>query len=45
MYHAGAAVVSNYLVAIIDLGVKIYEAVGIPKETALQALMPLIKEQ
>ena len=43
MYHAGAAVVSNYLVAIIDLGVKIYEAVGIPKETALQALMPLIK--
>jgi|SRR4030065_313264 len=43
MYHAGAVVVSNYLVAILDLGVKIYEAVGIPKETALQALMPLIK--
>ncbi|MEK6682847.1 MAG: DUF2520 domain-containing protein [Nitrospirota bacterium] len=43
MYHAGAVVVSNYLVAIIDLGLKIYEAVGIPKETALQALLPLIK--
>jgi len=43
LYHAGACVVSNYLVAIAHLGTRLLEAVGIPHDTALKALMPLIK--
>lgn len=42
LYHAGACVVSNYLVTIIDLGVKLLESTGIPKSMATRALMPLI---
>lgn len=43
LYHAGAAVVSNYLVSIIHFGLKLYEVIGIPREKALSALLPLIK--
>lgn len=42
LYHAGACVVSNYLVAVVDLGVKLLEATGISGEVAIKALMPLI---
>jgi predicted short-subunit dehydrogenase-like oxidoreductase (DUF2520 family) len=42
LYHAGACVVSNYLVTIIDFGVKLLESTGIPKSMATRALMPLI---
>lgn len=42
LYHAGACVVSNYLVTIIDFGVKLLESTGIPRQMALKALMPLI---
>lgn len=42
LYHAGACVVSNYLVTIIDFGVKLLEYTGIPKNMATRALMPLI---
>lgn len=42
LYHAGACVVSNYLVTIIDFGVKLLESTGIPRQLALKALMPLI---
>lgn len=42
LYHAGACVVSNYLVTIVDLGVKLLEASGIPGPAASKALMPLI---
>lgn len=42
LYHAGACVVSNYLVTIIDFGVKLLESTGIPKSMAIRALMPLI---
>ncbi|HPT68701.1 MAG TPA: DUF2520 domain-containing protein [Syntrophomonas sp.] len=42
LYHAGACVVSNYLVTIIDFGVKLLESTGIPKNMATRALMPLI---
>ncbi|NLB89564.1 MAG: DUF2520 domain-containing protein, partial [Syntrophomonadaceae bacterium] len=42
LYHAGACVVSNYLVTLIDFGVKLLESTGIPKNMATKALMPLI---
>ncbi len=42
LYHAGACVVSNYLVTIIDFGVKLLESTGIPKSMATRALLPLI---
>ncbi|MDD2510447.1 MAG: DUF2520 domain-containing protein [Syntrophomonas sp.] len=42
LYHAGACVVSNYLVTIIDFGIKLLEATGIPRMMAAKALLPLI---
>jgi len=42
LYHAGACVVSNYLVTIIDFGVKLLESTGIPRQIATKALLPLI---
>lgn len=42
LYHAGACVVSNYLVTLIDFGVKLLESTGIPRHAATKALMPLI---
>lgn len=43
LYHAGAAVVSNYLVATIGFGLELYEAAGINRKDSINALMPLIK--
>jgi len=43
LYHAGAVTVSNYFVALIDQGLKFYEALGADKQEALKALLPLIK--
>ena len=43
LYHAGACVVSNYLVTLIDLGVKLLESTGMPKSMATKALLPLIR--
>jgi len=42
LYHAGAAVVSNFLVSTIHFGLELNEAAGIKKKRALKALMPLI---
>lgn len=42
LYHAGACVVSNYLVTLIDFGVKLLESTGIPRNMGTKALMPLI---
>jgi predicted short-subunit dehydrogenase-like oxidoreductase (DUF2520 family) len=43
LYHAGAAVVSNFLVATVGFGLELYEAAGINRKDSLNALMPLIK--
>lgn len=43
LYHAGASVASNYLVAIIRFGMELFEAAGVKREDSLNALMPLIK--
>lgn len=43
LYHAGASVASNYLVAIVRFGLELFEAAGINRQDSLNALMPLIK--
>lgn len=43
LYHAGACAVSNYLVTIVDFGVRLLESSGIPREMAVRALLPLIQ--
>lgn len=43
LYHAGACVVSNYLVTLIDFGVKFLQSTGIPRNMATRALIPLIQ--
>lgn len=43
LYHAGAVAVSNYLVALIDFGLKFYEVLGADRNDALKAVLPLIK--
>lgn len=42
LYHAGACVVSNYLVTLLDLGKKLLESTGIPSGMAARALIPLV---
>jgi predicted short-subunit dehydrogenase-like oxidoreductase (DUF2520 family) len=43
LYHAGAVAVSNYFVALIDYGLKFYEALGADRQEALKAILPLVK--
>ena len=43
LYHASACVVSNYLVTVIGFGAKLMESVGIPRQSAIKALLPLIE--
>ena len=43
LYHAGAVAVSNYFVALVDYGLKFYEALGADKHEALKAVLPLIR--
>jgi len=43
LYHAGAIAVSNYFVALVDYGLKFYQALGADKQESLKALLPLIK--
>ncbi|HLE42181.1 MAG TPA: Rossmann-like and DUF2520 domain-containing protein [Nitrospirota bacterium] len=43
LYHAGAVTVSNFFVALIDYGIKFYEALGAGKQEALNAVLPLIR--
>jgi predicted short-subunit dehydrogenase-like oxidoreductase (DUF2520 family) len=43
LYHAGASVASNFLIATIRFGMELFEAVGIKREDSLNALIPLIR--
>ncbi|MEW6570382.1 MAG: Rossmann-like and DUF2520 domain-containing protein [Nitrospirota bacterium] len=43
LYHAGASVASNFLVATLGFGLELFEAAGIERTVSLHALMPLIK--
>ncbi len=43
LYHAGAVAVSNYFVALVDYGLKFYQALGADKKEAFNAVLPLIR--
>jgi predicted short-subunit dehydrogenase-like oxidoreductase (DUF2520 family) len=43
LYHAGAVAVSNYFVAVVELGLRFYQTLGADKQEALKAVLPLIK--
>lgn len=43
LYHTGAAVASNYLVALLNFAITLYEKIGIDRKNALNALAPLFK--
>lgn len=43
LYHAGAAVASNYLVAVVDFAVTIFESLGMERDAAVKAVIPLIR--
>ncbi|AHF05742.1 Rossmann-like and DUF2520 domain-containing protein [Desulfitobacterium metallireducens] len=43
LYHAGSVMVSNYIVALADMAVQLFDLAGIPKEAALQSLIPLMQ--
>jgi predicted short-subunit dehydrogenase-like oxidoreductase (DUF2520 family) len=43
LYHAGAVAASNYFVALVDYGLKFYQALGADKKDALKAVLPLIR--
>ena len=42
LYHAGAVLVSNYVVALADIGRGLLVAAGVPADEALPALIPLM---
>jgi predicted short-subunit dehydrogenase-like oxidoreductase (DUF2520 family) len=42
LYHAGACIVSNYLVTLAGLGVNLLQQVGIDKDMALRGYLPLM---
>ncbi|NOY53507.1 MAG: DUF2520 domain-containing protein [Deltaproteobacteria bacterium] len=42
LYHGAAVVACNYFVALIFQALRMFEAIGIPREEGLPALMPLI---
>lgn len=43
MYHASLSVLSNYLVAVADLGTNMLKLCGLPPEESAQAVAPLIE--
>lgn len=43
LYHLGACIASNYLVAVIHFAVSIFNCIGMSPEQAAEALLPLVK--
>lgn len=43
IYHSGSVFACNYLTALIEVGVRMYEKGGLTRETALQVMEPLVK--
>jgi predicted short-subunit dehydrogenase-like oxidoreductase (DUF2520 family) len=42
-YHAAAVMSSNYLVTLVKMSADLWDTFGIPREQAVQALLPLLK--
>jgi predicted short-subunit dehydrogenase-like oxidoreductase (DUF2520 family) len=43
LYHAGACVISNYMVSLIDYGLSLFETVGLNRENCFESIYPLVK--
>lgn len=43
LYHAGACVMSNYLVTLMDYGLELFQGCGLKKESIFDAMLPLIE--
>lgn len=43
VYHAGSVLVCNYLTALMEVGARAYQKGGLPRETALQVMEPLVR--
>ena len=43
VYHAAAVFASNYLVTLLDVSLQAYMKAGIPQETAMQLMEPLVR--
>jgi predicted short-subunit dehydrogenase-like oxidoreductase (DUF2520 family) len=44
LYHAAAVFASNYLVTLADIALEAYQEAGIPRETGLQMIAPLMRK-
>jgi len=42
LYHTGACVISNYLVTLLDSGMRFMQAAGMDQDTLFEAVLPLI---
>lgn len=42
IYHAGTVFASNYLVAVVEIAVRCLQKAGVPRQTALEVLRPLV---
>ena len=42
IYHAATVVVCNYLVALMEVGLRCFEQAGIPRETAVEVIRPIV---
>lgn len=43
IYHTSATVVSNYLVTLVNMAADLWETIGLSREEAIKALIPLIR--
>jgi predicted short-subunit dehydrogenase-like oxidoreductase (DUF2520 family) len=43
IYHAGSVLVCNYLTALIETGMRAYQKGGLPRQTALEVMEPLVR--
>lgn len=44
VYHAASVVVSNYLAALMEVGLRCYEKAGLPRDTATKMMEPIVRE-
>ena len=44
IYHAASVIVCNYLVALLETGLRSYEQAGLPRDTAMRMMEPLVRE-
>ena len=42
IYHAATVIVCNYLVALMEVGLRCFEKAGIPRETAIELMKPIV---